>query len=271
MRLLRKHRKIVVGFGLWAVGFLMGCASLGTYNTATGRREIIVIPTGEEVLMGEDIHRKLLREFRLSPDQAKLKRLKRVGSRVSQVSDRQDYQYRFFLIEKDELNAFTTPGGNIYVFTGLLDRLKTDDELSAVLAHEVGHCAARHTVKKFQAALGYDLIGTIVFKSVPMEEQAQRIAALSTNVLMSLVFSAYSRRDEYEADRLGLKYMDLAGYDPDGMIQAFQILEEESKGPDVPLILRTHPYLKDRIEAAKKEIERQRLSLPLAGRVREGG
>ncbi len=258
MRLLRKHRKIVLGFGLGAVCLLTGCASLGTYNTATGRREFIIIPTEEEVLMGRDIHRKLLSEFQPSQDKQKLDRLNRIGLRVSQVSDRQDYQYHFFLIEHDELNAFTTPGGNIYIFTGLYDRLKTDHQLASVLAHEVGHCAARHTIKKFQAAVSYDLLGNLFFKTIQMEEQIQRIAALSTNVVMSLVFSSYSRKDEYEADRLGIKYMGLANYDPNGMIKVFQILKEDSKGPDVPLILRTHPYLDDRIQAAKKEIERIR-------------
>ncbi len=244
------------GVFIFTVILTNGCAT--TYNAATGRREIIIIPTNEEVTMGEDIHRKLLTEFHLSQDKNKVGRLKRIGARVSQVSDRQDFEYHFFLVEKDELNAFTVPGGNIYMFTGLFDKLKTDDEIAGVLAHEVGHCAARHTIKKFQAAVSYSLIGSIILNTLQMEEQLQRIATLSTDVLMNLVFSAYGRRDEFEADRLGIKYLDLAGYNVNGMLEVLDVLKQESKGPRMPLILQTHPYVEDRIEAVKKEIERLR-------------
>ncbi len=235
---------------------LSGCASFESYNAATGRREFIVIPTSEEVTMGEDIHKKLMSEYRLSADQQKVARLKRIGAKVSQVSDRQDYQYHFFLIDKNELNAFTTPGGNVYCFTGLFDKLKTDDQIAAVLAHEIGHCAARHTIKKFQASVGYSIIGNIVFSTLKMQDQMRRIMASGTNVLTNLIFSAYSRHDELEADRLGIKYLDLSGYNVNGMLETFEVLKRESKGPEPPLILRTHPYIDDRIEAAKKEIQR---------------
>ena len=183
-------------------------------------------------------------------------RVKRIGARVSQVSDRQDYEYHFFLVEKDEMNAFTTPGGNIYFFTGLLDKLSSDDQVAAVLAHEVGHCAARHTVKKFQAAVSYSVIGSVLFNTMKMENQVKQIAALGTDIVMDLVFSAYSRQDELQADRLGIKYMDLAGYNLNGMIETFEVLKRESKGPQPPLLLRTHPYIDERIEAAKKEIQK---------------
>ncbi|HLD69180.1 MAG TPA: M48 family metallopeptidase [Candidatus Omnitrophota bacterium] len=233
-----------------------GCASLGSYNAATGQREFIMVPTDQEVTMGEDAHRKLLTEFKLSEDPDKVARVKRIGARVSQVSERQDYQYHFFLIEKDEINAFTTPGGNVYFFTGLLDKLHNDDQVAAVLAHEVGHCAARHTIKKFQAALSYSLIGSVIFNTMKTDGEIKRVAALGTDVVMNLVFSAYSRQDELQADRLGIKYMDLAGYHLNAMIETFEVLKKESKGPQPPLLLRTHPYIDDRIEAAKKEIQR---------------
>ena len=73
-------------------------------------------------------------------------------------------------------------------------------------------------------------------------------------VVMNLVFSAYGRKDEYQADKVGLKYMYLAGYDLNGMAEAFAILEEESKGNTVPVILKSHPHLKDRIKAVESEI-----------------
>ncbi len=210
--------------------------------------------------MGESSHKKLLTEFKLSQNKEKVERLRRIGARVSQVSDRQDYQYHFFLIEKNEINAFTTPGGNIYFFTGLFDRL-SDDQAASVLAHEIGHCAARHTIKKFQAAAGYSLIGNIVFSALKMEDQVKQITAMGTGVLMNLVFSSYSRQDEFEADRLGVKYMYLAGYRLEAMVETFEVLKRESKGKEGPSFFRTHPYIDARIEAVNKEI----------GKVRAGG
>ena len=240
---------------LWSTVFLLsGCASLGTYNPATGRNEFIFISTLEEVSLGNDVHQKLASEFKFSNNIAKTERVRRIGQRVAQVSDRQDYKYRFFLIEKDEMNAFTTPGGNIYLFSGLMDKLAEDDRIASVLAHEIGHCAARHTVKKYQAALGYNLVGSIVIGQVG-GEKAKEITSMSSNVIMNLVFSAYGRQDEYEADRLGVKYLRSAGYDPKASIAALEVLQRESKSAGGPLVLRSHPYLSDRIEAIKKELE----------------
>ena len=251
---------------LFIIGFCVvsffGCASLGVYNAATGRNEFIFIPTDSEVAMGHDIHQKLINQYSLADKQQQWTRLKRIGNRLAQVSDRQDYEYHFYLLENSELNAFTTPGGNVYVFTGLMDKLKTDDQIAAVLAHEIGHCAARHTIKKFQAALGYNLIEGIVFSQLEGQDQVKQVAALSTGVVMNLIFSSYSRRDESEADRLGVKYMYLAGFDLNGMIETLEILKKESKPDHVSLSLRTHPYLDDRIVAVKKEVEKVKAQEP---------
>ena len=234
----------------------LGCASLGTYNPATGRNEFIFIPTDTEVAMGREVHQKLLQEFKLSTNPGQIARVNRIGKKVAQVSDRQDYEYHFYLVEKDELNAFTTPGGNIYFYSGLLNKLKTDDEIAAVLAHEIGHCAAKHTIKKYQAAASYSIVESLIFSQIGAENQVVRVASLGSDALNTLIFSAYSRQDELQADKLGLKYLYLAGYALDGIIKTLEVLKAESKGPDLPLILRSHPYLEDRIAAVKKEIER---------------
>ncbi len=237
-----------------AVG-LCGCATLGEFNSATGRKEFILIPTDAEVSMGKNIHQEIVAQYGLVTQKAQLDRLQSIGRRLARVSDRQDYQYNFFLVNGKDINAFTTPGGNVYFFVGLLNKLTTDDQIAAVLAHEIGHCAARHTIKKYQAQLGYNLIGSIIFSQVQMGEGVKQTAQLASNAAMQLAMSAYSRQDEYEADRLGVKYMYLAGYNLNGMIETLQVLERESKGAKPPLILSTHPYVSDRIKAAQEEIK----------------
>ena len=91
--------RVVVGVALLAV--LSGCASLGTYNPATGRNEFIFISTPEEVSLGKEVHRKLDEEYTFSGNSALAERIRRIGQRVAQVSDRQDYTYQFFLIDQN--------------------------------------------------------------------------------------------------------------------------------------------------------------------------
>ena len=231
-----------------------GCASMGSYNAATGHNEFILVSTPEEVAMGQSIQADLAKQYKiLDENDSRVRNLERIGKRLSLISDRQDLAYHFYVINKDDLNAFTIPGGSIYFFTGLLDKLKTDDQIAGVLAHEIGHCAAKHTIKKFQAAMSYDFISRLIFSRFD-DGLTKSVASLGTSTVMSLIFSSYSRHDELEADRLAVKYTYLAGFDVEGVIQSFEILEKESKGPQVPVILSSHPYLTDRIEAAKKEI-----------------
>ncbi len=243
----------VIGAVLLGIFSLSGCATLGPYNPATGRKEFIIIPTDTEVAMGQNIHSQIQREFRLSQNSPEFNRVQKIGQRLARVSDRQDYEYHFYMIDKEDINAFTTPGGNIYFFTGLFNKLTTDDEIASVLAHEIGHCAARHTIKKYQAQLGFNLIGSLIFSQVSQE--ARDTVAMASNMAVDLAMTAYSRHDEYEADRLGIKYMSLAGYDLSGMIKTLKILEVESHGARPPVFLSTHPYIEDRIKAAEVEIQ----------------
>lgn len=238
-------------FSLFFLLCVQGCS---TINPATGRQEFIMISTSSEVEMGESVHESIIRQYRLSKNLTQIERVRRVGERVTKVSDRQDYEYHFYVLQDDEMNAFTTPGGNVYIYTGLLEKLESDDQIASVLAHEVGHCAARHTVKKFQAALGYDLVSTIVLGSIG-EGTARQITELSSNAVMSIIFSAYGRQDEYQADQLGIKYMYRACFNPRAAVETFNILEAGSKGPDVPLILRSHPFIHDRIHMVEEEIK----------------
>ncbi len=233
--------------------FFSGCS---TFNPATNRNEVILIPTSQEVSMGQQAHKELSLKNKIITGTEEAKRLDRIGQTVVRHSDRQDYVYHFNLVESNDFNAFTIPGGYIYFYTGLFRALTSDDQIAAVLAHEIGHCSAKHTVKRFQATLGYSWIGQILGEV--LSTKAPGIAPvinMGANSIAQLAMSAYSRHDEYEADRLGIKYLYLAGFQLDAMIKAFDILQENSKGDYVPLILRTHPYIKDRIEAIKKEIE----------------
>ncbi|UCH12169.1 MAG: M48 family metalloprotease [Candidatus Omnitrophota bacterium] len=235
---------------------LTGCASLSTFNPATGEEEFIIISTASEVNMGKNVHSEIIRKHKLSDDEAKIDRLTKIGRRLAKVSDRQDYGYNFYLLKEDTINAFTGPGGNIYCFSGLYDKLETDDEIAAVLGHEMGHCAAKHVVKRIQATLGYNIISTLIYTHLKIEEKNKKHIAYAANSIVNLIMLGYGREDEYMADRLGIKYMYRAGYDPEATIKVLEMLKEDSKGQQGPVILRSHPYLDERIMQNRIEIKR---------------
>ena len=228
-----------------------GCAT--TYNPATGRNEAIFINTASEVAIGNSAASQVAQKYKISTDKTAIDRLEAIGKRIATVSDRQDLEYKFYIIEDEKLNAFTIPGGHVYIYRGLYDKLD-DDELAAVIAHEIGHVAARHIVKKMQASLGYQLLSTIALVAYTkgQDDKKKRQAgyvAYAGATAFNLVQLGYSRQDEYEADELAVKYSKAAGFDPDGMRRTLEVLrQEEKKGVPVPYILRSHPYIDERIE-----------------------
>ena len=121
-----------------------GCATV--YNPATGRQELILIDTPTEVALGRNVAKGITKEYTLSRDPSRLARLKKIGTKIASVSDRSNLTYHFHAVEDEELNAFALPGGYVYINTGLMDET-TDDELACVLGHELGHVAARHSIK----------------------------------------------------------------------------------------------------------------------------
>ena len=231
--------------------FLSGCATV--YNPATGRNEAIFISTPSEVAIGSSAASQIAQRYKISNDERTVDRINAIGERVAAVSDRRDLEYKFYVINDEALNAFTIPGGHVYVFRGLYDKLD-DDELAAVIAHEIGHIAARHIVKKMQASLGYQLLSTIALVAYTQRQDDKNkkragYVAYAGATAFNLVQLGYSRQDEYEADGLAVKYSTAAGYDPDGMRRALEVLRsEENKGIPVAYILRSHPYIDQRID-----------------------
>ncbi len=225
---------------------LTGCAT--TYNPATERNEFIFIGTPSEVSLGKAVAAQVSTQYKISKDQEKIKRLNKIGTKLAKVSDRKDLKYNFSVIEDKELNAFATPGGYIYVNSGLIEEC-SDDELACVVGHEIGHVAARHIVKKLQAQMGYDILMNIAAQKSGLGE-LRRAASVSYNLIML----GYSREDELLSDRLGVKYAHKASYDPRAMITFLEKLEKKNKGSKGILFLRTHPYVPQRIKMLKKEI-----------------
>lgn len=222
---------------------LSGCVTI--YNPATERKEMLLIDTSSEIVLGQDLDRQLQKRLKMSNDPELLYRLDYIGNRVAGYSDRQDLTYHFRLVEDKEINAFATPGGFVYVNSGLMNKA-TDNELACVLGHEIGHIAARHSVKKLQASLGYQII-----MDIALGVGGKKSIVQATDIVFGIVTLGYSRQDEFLADKLAVKYAKSAGFNPYGMITFFEKLkkEQEKGGPNFNLVfLSSHPPIEERIK-----------------------
>lgn len=233
-----------------SIFLLTGCVTI--YNPATQRKETLLIDTKSEVALGRDMDRQIQKKLKILNDPQMQYRLENIGNKVANFSDRRDLTYYFRIVKDKELNAFAIPGGFIYVNSGLMD-IATDEELACVLAHEIGHIAARHSVKKLQASLGYQII-----MSIALGISQNQTMGRAMDIVFNLVNLGYSRKDELLADRLAVKYAKKAGYNPSAMITFFEKLrqEEKKRGPNFNLVfLSSHPPIKERIKNIENEIK----------------
>jgi predicted Zn-dependent protease len=239
---------------------LIICVILGStdqcraeYNLATKQEEHLFFTTAGEVKLGRSIARQIDEKFKVSKDIKLSEQVEHIGKKVASVCERKDIAYSFTILESDKPNAFALPGGYVYINRGLLEKIDSEDEIAACLAHEISHIVARHSVKRLQASLGYNLLSLIAL-AASKDVRFKRGTDLAFNQLML----GYSREDELLADRLSVKYLRKAGYNPDGVIALLEKLKKIKKEaplqPLLPAYARTHPYITERIAAAKKEI-----------------
>ncbi|MCA1804419.1 MAG: M48 family metalloprotease [Xanthomonadaceae bacterium] len=150
---------------------LSGCA----VNPVTGKQDFVLLSEDEEIALGRSMHPQLLEQMPPYEDPALQAYVRGVGERLAQVSHRSNLIYRFTVLDSDQVNAFATPGGYIYITRGLLAYLNTEAELAAVLGHEIGHVTARHSVRQHSAKKGASRAATMAcFPPIPPMTRACR-------------------------------------------------------------------------------------------------
>lgn len=235
---------------------LTGCVS-SQFNLATHQQEYTLISTDKEVEMGRRLARRVEEDLALVPDEAVQERLRRLGGRLVEVCDRKELVYHFGAVSDPEVNAFSLPGGYVYVNEGLLNRAANDDELAAVIAHEIAHVAARHAVKRYETGLGAQLLQ---IASLAAGRQAD--VARGVGIGVQIARLAYARQDELDADRLAVGYLKAAGFDPKGILSFLAKLHQIEQDAQHRLprgVARvqygmTHPFVADRIRAVKERL-----------------
>jgi len=231
-----------------AILVFAGCATA----PVTGRHQLNLVSAEQETQLGLSSFDKLKKETPISRDPTVNALVQRVGQRIASVADLPNAQWEFVVFESKEANAFCLPGGKVGVYTGILPITKDEAGLATVIGHEVAHAAAHHGSERMSQAMLAQVGGEVVGQSLASDPKMQSLATTAYAGLAQLgILLPYSRKQESEADHIGLVYMAKAGYDPHAAVdfwKRFAAYNSQSGGSGGMAFLRTHPLDSVRIK-----------------------
>lgn len=235
---------------------LVSCST----NATTGRSQFAYYSRQEEIDLGTKAKPELTQEFGGEVASAALASyITEVGRSLAAVTeaDNPSLPWEFTLLDSPVINAFALPGGKVFMSRGLADKLTNEAQLAAVLGHECGHVTARHTNDRMtqQAILvgGGSILGSVAGSVIGSSD----LGAQAGQTIGGIAALSYSRKQEIEADQLGMRYMERLKYDPAGAIEVQEILKKESGGSSQPEILSTHPASDTRINALNERLRKE--------------
>src|SRR2546423_7422668 len=225
---------------------MMAGVALAITMTACG------VSTQQEVEMGQSYVQQINQQLPIIQDPELNRYVNVLGDSIARLTSRSDLpEWRFYIVDSKEVNAFAVPGGFVYVNRGLIERTQKMDQLAGVLGHEIGHVVRRHSIKQMQQQQGANIGVTLacVLTSICNNQAGQAAIQVGGTAL----FAKFSRQDEAEADEEGVRNTVRAGISPNGMPEMFQILidERQANPSSVESWFATHPLEEDRIAATR--------------------
>ncbi|MBU2490358.1 MAG: M48 family metalloprotease [Proteobacteria bacterium] len=211
----------------------------------------LAMTTAEEKELGQEFIRYVREHLRLVDDPVITEYVNRVGRKILAAAGPQPLEYHFYVVQEDVYNAFAGPGGHVFIHSGLLTAMKNEDDLAGILAHEISHVTCRHISEKISrdsklqlATLAGMVAGIFLGGGAAGTALVAGSMAAGTSASLS-----YSRRDEMQADELGLTYLAKAGYSAQGLMDILdEIRKKRWYGPDeIPDYLSSHPAVEDRL------------------------
>lgn len=247
-------KSICCGF-CWGLFWTAAGCSQGGAEGPGRRAQALALSPNQEWSLGEQAYREVLAKSRVVPGGPEVERVREIGGRIVKAAAIEPLQreinlrvkgfrweWEFNVLKDDQVNAFCLPGGKVAVFTGLLPVAENDDQLATVISHEIAHALAHHASEriarqqKYQHAL--DALNGAMGSMDPAARR-QLIGLLGAGAQTGVL--AYDRRQESEADHIGLFLMTFAGYDPDQAVRFWERMSQKSAGRRKPEILSDHP------------------------------
>ena len=258
------RRKFLNYVGCGCCGFVMNACSTAPI---TDRKQLKIIPEAKLNAQAAQIYEKVKEKEKLSKDTKTLDQIKNIGNKMENAislyfekSNLQDptrnFSWEYILIENDKLrNAWCMPGGKIAVYTGILDVTKNKNGLAAVMGHEIAHAVAKHSVERASRSVllntGSQLID--IFTGGKLS-QVNRVTGMNTVGLLSQIgiMNPFTRKQETEADYLGMIFSSLSGYDIRETKELWKRMKKANKGNEPPQFMSTHPSSTNRIKNLKE-------------------
>jgi metalloendopeptidase OMA1, mitochondrial len=256
MKLVVRWMRVRMVLAFCGLAWAIGCVTA----PETGRKQLLLIGADQELQLGLQAFTEMKQQVPVSKD-AKAKALvEKVGRRIAAVAELPGAQWEFVGFESQEANAFCPPGGKGGVYTGILPITRDEAGLAAVIGHEVAHAAAHHGAERMSRAMITQGLGEVATAYVGGKDQRYQAAFGSLYGIGIQLGETlpHSRKQESEADQIGLIWMAKAGYDPEAAVGFWQRFAEYNRGQGskTPLFLRTHPLDEQRIADLKQWMPR---------------
>ena len=215
-----------------------GCA----VNPITGKEELMLVSLQQDIEIGRKYAPEIEKQMggRIADEELQ-NYIDGVGQSIVRVSDNHDFEYHFVALNDKSVNAFALPGGYVFITKGMLANLTTEAQLAGILAHETVHIVVRDSSNMMSNQIGADILLSVV-----TSEETPRSVLTAADVARQIIGLKYSREDERTADLGGMDYMVSAGYNPYGMVETMQMLQNQQQFRPVEF-LSTHPAPENRI------------------------
>lgn len=217
-------------------------------------RQELSVSEQDERALGESVSERVRKEFGVFQDRGVTKYVTLVGTVMTQASSRPDLKWEFIVLDTDGVNAFASPGGIVHITRGALGLIKSEAELSGVLAHEIAHITRKHTVNAIRKNKGFKLASDAVPGS------REYIGALANAAYENIVERGFDRGDEEDADREGARLANKVSYNPGGLTTFLTKLAERNKGVATRnALFASHPETQGRIAKLRSQIKVEKL------------
>ncbi len=246
-----------LGRRIMLAGLVAAALAACSENTTTGRRQLAFVPDADLARMADESWVQLRQQIPVSADPALQARLARIATPIVGAAGRSDLAWEFVVFDAPELNAFVLPNGKVAVFKGMMDFARSDDELAAVVGHEVAHILARHPAERASQQLAAQAgvtVGQIVLGGRDGENANLVGGVLGLGATYGLLLP-HSREHELEADKIGVDLMRDAGFDPRAAVGFWRRMAARTdRQGQPPEALSTHPADDRRMEALEAAV-----------------